>query len=373
MCHPVCVFSPVLSRSGFAKPYQDPSAYCAALVHNRALVATVSAAGEVQLNEGGDALAWASGPVESDIFLGFALTDDVACPASAPNSPTGGGTVVTPARAPVRQNSAPQQRTAEGKLAAPTGEPGAGRPANLCGLLEPGEVENLGGAGPGAGGNVGPQELAGRPLFVRVGYSGAGNWAALADVAGALTATDCAAAVTGCALAAFHHSHRFCASCGRPTTPSEQGWAQRCAGCQHSVFPRVDPAIIVSLRDAEDRILLARGPRHRPGWRSVIAGFVDAGESLEACVRREAKEEVGLTVTSLRYLTSQPWPFPRSLMLAFTARVEGEINIDGVEITDAAFYTRDQVRSLSASGELTLPRGASVARLLIESWLAGQC
>ncbi|MDO4791906.1 MAG: NAD(+) diphosphatase [Buchananella hordeovulneris] len=327
------MFSPVLSRSGFAKPYQDPGAQSVALADSRALVVTVTPGGQVQLNEAGDALAWAGDPLETDIFLGAALVDDAARP-TAPLDPRSGG--------------------------APAAAPAVAGQENGAGLGT-------------AGGNVGPQELAGRPLFVRVGEVGQGNWSALADVAGALSSTDCAAAVTGCALAAFHHSHRFCPTCGRPTTQSEQGWAQRCAGCQHSVFPRVDPAIIVSLRDEQDRILLARGPRHRPGWRSVIAGFVDAGESLEACVRREAKEEVGLTVTSLSYLTSQPWPFPRSLMLAFTARVEGEINIDGVEITDADFYTRAQVRALSASGELTLPRGASVARLLIESWLADQC
>ncbi|WP_371151729.1 NAD(+) diphosphatase [Buchananella felis] len=321
------MFAPILSRSGFVKPYRDPAAVGLALADPLAQVLPVSPTGKVPLDAAGTGLRWLSGPTESDIYLGRSLA---ALSAGADSFDLG------------------VDDAAAGRLSA---RPPLGQ----------------------AGGNVGHQNLENRPLFVRMVAQEGPDWAGLADVAQQLGAVDCAAAVAGCALAAFHTSHGFCPSCGRPSQMSEQGWARRCTGCGAAVFPRVDPAIIVALLDQDDRLLLASGPRHRPGWRSVIAGFVDPGESLESTVRREAREEVGLEVTSLSYVTSQPWPFPRSLMLAFTARVTGQVAVDGVEVTQADFYTRAQVRALTASGQLRLPRGASVARLLIESWLAEQC
>lgn len=321
------MFAPLLSRSGFVKPYRDPAALDLALSDPRARVLPVSPSGKVPLNAAGIGLQWQTGPRPSDIYLGRSLT-----------TPTASASTFThwgDDAASRRPHERPLGSQAEGNV------------------VHPGQDN--------------------QPLFVRVVDQEGQNWAGLADVAQNLGAVESAAAVAGCALAAFHSSHGFCSACGQPSVACEAGWARRCTGCGASVFPRVDPAIIVALLDQDDRLLLASGPRHRPGWRSVIAGFVDPGESLESTVRREAREEVGLEVTSLSYVTSQPWPFPRSLMLAFTARVTGEVEVDGVEVTQADFYTRAQVRALTSSGDLRLPRGASVARLLIESWLDERC
>lgn len=162
---------------------------------------------------------------------------------------------------------------------------------------------------------------------------------------------------------AFHitswlKTNRFCGCCGGLMKAFADELAVQCEECKHIVYPRISPAIIVAIIK-EDRILLAHSNRFPPGRYSVLAGFVEPGEALEDCVRREVKEEVGIGVTDIRYFGSQPWPFPDSLMVAFTARwAEGEISIDNNEIVDAEWY--------SAANLPDLPGKDSIARQLID-------
>ena len=180
------------------------------------------------------------------------------------------------------------------------------------------------------------------------------------------------AAVSGVALAAWHRGHGYCSACGNELYADAGGWARTCTVCESQHFPRIDPAIIVALIDNQDRLLLGG----QPTWgkmRSVFAGYVMAGESLEQAVHREVGEEVGLAIDHVRYFGSQPWPFPRSVMVAFTAHVENPdaLHIDGREIVRADWYTRDEVRQAYADGCIDPPSPASIARRMIETWLAG--
>lgn len=146
---------------------------------------------------------------------------------------------------------------------------------------------------------------------------------------------------------------------------------RRCANpdCGAEMFPRTDPAVIVLVHDG-DRCLLGRGAHFPPGMRSVLAGFVEAGESLEQTVAREIREEAGILVDDIRYASSQPWPFPQSLMLGFTARaVTTELAPDPLELEEAGWYGRDELLALPEDGPFRLPRADSIARRLIEDWL----
>jgi NAD+ diphosphatase len=138
-------------------------------------------------------------------------------------------------------------------------------------------------------------------------------------------------------------------------------------------FPRVDPAVIMLVRDDQDRVLLARGPSWPADRRSILAGFVEPGESLEQAVAREVREEVGLEIDDIRYLGSQPWPLPQSLMLGFFARARGdqELRPDPEEILDAAWYTRDELREALESGRIVSPGPLSIAAQLIMRWYGG--
>jgi NAD+ diphosphatase len=138
-----------------------------------------------------------------------------------------------------------------------------------------------------------------------------------------------------------------------------------------SFTPRVDPAVIVAVLDAEDRLLLGRQSVWAPGRMSVFAGFVEVGESLEQAVHREVAEEVGLVLRSLRYLGSQPWPFPHSFMVAFAARaVDSTIWLDPTEIEEARWFTREELRDAVASAAVSLPPMTSIARRMIQAWQA---
>ena len=161
----------------------------------------------------------------------------------------------------------------------------------------------------------------------------------------------------------WDRTHRFCGRCGGPTELAPDERARRCPACGLSAFPRVAPAVIVCVTH-EDRILLARGTRFPGVMYSVLAGFVEPGESLEECVAREIEEEVGIRVADIRYFGSQPWPFPHSLMIGFTASYAGgEIAIDPVEIMDAQWFTRDALPPL--------PPRISIARHLIDAYVHG--
>jgi NAD+ diphosphatase len=176
------------------------------------------------------------------------------------------------------------------------------------------------------------------------------------------------------ALLAWNRATAHCPVCGGPTVAKNGGYHRLCldSGCGRTHFPRTDPAVIVRVLH-DDRCLLARQPRFRPGLRSVIAGFVEPGESLEGTVRREVGEEVGLEVGEVRYLGSQPWPFPMSMMIAFEAQAFTDIiHIDGNELESAAWYTRDEVHEQILSGKLVLPSVKSISRRMIDGWLSNQ-
>ena len=163
----------------------------------------------------------------------------------------------------------------------------------------------------------------------------------------------------------------LCERCGVRTEPDQGGIRRMCPGCGSLSFARIDPCVIVAITDPDDRLLLARNvawPEHRV---SIIAGFIEAGESVEQAVHREVGEEVGVTLGSLGYVSSQPWPMPRSLMLGFEARaLDDRIRVDGEEIVRAAYYERAELIAAVSDGALALPGGASIARHLIDRWLA---
>jgi NAD+ diphosphatase len=172
------------------------------------------------------------------------------------------------------------------------------------------------------------------------------------------------------ALANWHATHTHCPRCGALTNLVTGGHSRICPvdGSEH--FPRTDPAVITLVTDARDRALLAHNsswPEHRV---SILAGFVEPGESAEHAVEREVAEETGITVHEVQYLGSQPWPMPASLMLGFWARVNGvqEIHVDEEEISEARWFSRAELRASMASGEIRLPPPVSIAYRIIESW-----
>jgi NAD+ diphosphatase len=176
------------------------------------------------------------------------------------------------------------------------------------------------------------------------------------------------------ALANWHDTFTHCPRCGSPTEPVSSGHARKCPVDDSEHFPRVDPAIIVLVTDPDDRCLLARNamwPEHRV---SILAGFVEAGESAEQAVAREVQEETGIVVGTVRYLGSQPWPLPQSLMLGFRAEADGhqEIHVDADEIAEANWYSRDELTAAIAGGTLRLPPPVSIAHHIIESWYGAE-
>lgn len=147
-------------------------------------------------------------------------------------------------------------------------------------------------------------------------------------------------------------NHRFCGRCGTPTEHASDQRARVCPSCGHTQFPRVTPAMMALIRRGRE-LLLARSPRYPEGFYSVLAGFAEPGETLEGCVRREVREEVGLEVRDIQYFGSQPWPFPHSLMVAFIAdHAGGEIRVDGEEILDAGWYRPDALPDVP--GEMSI-------------------
>ncbi|MDF7663399.1 NAD(+) diphosphatase [Bifidobacterium sp. ESL0763] len=201
------------------------------------------------------------------------------------------------------------------------------------------------------------------------------DWVSLNGFATHGSAREVGWAVTAVALAAWHRNQRHCPLCGAPVRSAMAGWAQRCSNtdCAHArrpLFPRIEPAVIVSIVDGSDRLLL----QHNRAWKasthySVCAGFVEAGEGLEHACRREAREEVGVELGEVKYLGSQPWPFPASLMVAFKAQALGtKVDVDGEETTEARFFTREQFGQALASGEIVAPSRDTIARYMMEEW-----
>jgi NAD+ diphosphatase len=180
------------------------------------------------------------------------------------------------------------------------------------------------------------------------------------------------------ALLNWHAGARFSSVDGSPTKPIRAGWARVNPVTGHEEFPRIDPAVICLVHDGGDRAVLARQTVWPGRMFSLLAGFVEAGESFETCVVREIREEIGLTVRDVRYLGSQPWPFPRSVMIGFHAigDPDQEFSFNDGEIAEAEWFTRDEIRAALALGDWTttseskllLPGSVSIARVIIESW-----
>jgi len=177
-------------------------------------------------------------------------------------------------------------------------------------------------------------------------------------------------AVHALALSQWHDTHSRCAKCGGETFSKLGGAVRECASCAAQHHPRTDPAVIVLVKDNQDRILLGRQKVWPAKRFSTFAGFVEPGESFENCVRREVKEECGGKVTSMRYLGSQPWPFPASIMIAYEAEISNPDTVkeDGEEIEEILWLDRTSLKSKVESGELLLPPLISVARAMINAW-----
>ena len=168
---------------------------------------------------------------------------------------------------------------------------------------------------------------------------------------------------------------RHCIRCGGTYEPMQLGHVLRCTDCGREEFPRTDPAVIMVVTDGEapnDRCLLGRHPSWPPGRYSTLAGFVEPGESIEQAVRREVYEESGIKVGEVEYFGSQPWPLPRSLMIGCIAKAtSADISVDGLEIEDARWFGREQMKEEAEAGTLVLPGGISISRSLIEHWYGG--
>jgi NAD+ diphosphatase len=195
------------------------------------------------------------------------------------------------------------------------------------------------------------------------------SWSGLREVGAALDDLDAGLLVQAVAILEWHDRHRFSPVTGNATTIERAGWVQRDPVTGAEFFPRTDPAVIMLVHDGGDRVVLGRQAVWPPGRFSILAGFVEPGESAEAAVAREVLEEVGLRVTDIRYVGSQPWPFPQSLMLGFVARAEdaGELVLDPDEIEEARWFTRDELRA--GAGPRALPPPVSIARHILDRWI----
>jgi NAD+ diphosphatase len=225
----------------------------------------------------------------------------------------------------------------------------------------------------------------GQPYFAATVPPDDGQWRTLRDV-GAVADDGPAALLTAAiALEQWHQRHTHCPRCGAETAEVDAGWIRRCPRDESDHFPRTDPAVIMMIHDGGDHALLGRGPQWGEGRFSTLAGFVEPGESLEAAVAREVFEEVGVGVADVRYVASQPWPFPASLMVGFSGRLAGDpsIHLDPVEMAEAGWFHRDEVRQAADwvdSGSEPDPEARlravsprlSISRYLIDRWLAGQ-
>jgi NAD+ diphosphatase len=175
------------------------------------------------------------------------------------------------------------------------------------------------------------------------------------------------------ALANWHRTHGHCPRCGARTEPVSAGWLRRCPHDGSDHYPRTDVAVIMAVVDDDDRLLLARNRGFRTGGMSVLAGFVEPGETLAAAVAREVGEEVGIGVDDVTYLGDQPWPFPSSLMVGFRAHaVETDLRLQADEIAAARWFTREELLAAVADGSVHLPGRVSIARRLLEHWFGGE-
>ncbi|KQM23261.1 NADH pyrophosphatase [Sphingomonas sp. Leaf24] len=168
----------------------------------------------------------------------------------------------------------------------------------------------------------------------------------------------------------WHVRHGFCANCGQATAVSRAGWARACGTCAAQHFPRTDPVVIMAVEHG-DRVLLGRQPSWPPGRYSTLAGFVEVGESIEEAVAREVLEEAGVRVGAVRYVASQPWPFPSQLMIGCIAVAKDDLlRVDTAELEDAFWATRQEVRAVLAgeTGRFIAPPTYAIAHSLLAAW-----
>jgi NAD+ diphosphatase len=212
----------------------------------------------------------------------------------------------------------------------------------------------------------------GRALFALDREVEHGRPAGLREAAAALPADEAALGAYAASLLSWHRRHRFCANCGRETEVVDAGHERHCLACDAHHFPRTDPVVIVLVTDPGDRLLLGRQATWPEGRFSVLAGFVEPGETLEEAVRREILEESGIEVDDARYVASQPWPFPSSLMVGFSATASGGDPRPGDgELAAVGWFDRAEVEAaVAGNGEIALPPPFSIARRLIDGWLA---
>lgn len=219
---------------------------------------------------------------------------------------------------------------------------------------------------------TGDGSRAGRP------FNDLGKWVDVRSAASQCSVPTASLLAQARALIDWHARHGFCAQCGAPTAMQDAGYSRRCereqCGAQH--FPRTDPVTIMLVLDDQDRCLLGRQPRFPRGSYSALAGFLEYGENIEEAVRREVKEEAGITVGRVRYHSSQPWPFPSSLMIGCFAYAEStEITLDEEELDDARWFSREEIAAMvenwQDSDQLRMPPPLSIAHQLARAWLAG--
>jgi NAD+ diphosphatase len=186
--------------------------------------------------------------------------------------------------------------------------------------------------------------------------------------------SEASAAARASSLLHWHAMNRHCGRCGTRSESRLGGYRRDCGKCGSTIFPRTDPVVIMLATDGE-RCLLGRGPHFPPGWYSTLAGFVEPGETIEAAVRRETREESGIEIAAVRYYASQPWPFPHSLMIgAYGEAVSSEIRFDARELEDCRWFTRSEIVSMIEDNHpegLRCPPGKAIAHALISNWVAG--
>ncbi|MEP6478324.1 MAG: NAD(+) diphosphatase [Rhodoglobus sp.] len=220
-------------------------------------------------------------------------------------------------------------------------------------------------------------EPVGTPIVVAqlldAGHLVESEWGNLRRLGTLLSDRDAGLLTEALAILNWHASHQFSPRTGAPTVVERGGWVRRDPVSGTEVFPRTDPAVIVGVTDADDRLLLGSNALWESNRYSLLAGFVEPGESLESAVAREIFEEAGIRVVDPVYLGSQPWPFPASLMLGYSAKVDpafgNDLTPDGTEILDLRWFSREE---LAASlDEILLPGPTSIARAIIEEWFGG--
>ena len=198
------------------------------------------------------------------------------------------------------------------------------------------------------------------------------RFAELRRIMSRLSPRDAELVATAVGIFAWHRNHRFCARCGAPSEVSHGGWQRSCSTCGAQHFPRTDPVVIMLITRG-NQVLIGRSPGWPEGMYSLLAGFMEPGETIEAAVRREVAEETGIQVGEVGYLASQPWPFPSSLMIGcYGHATSREITIDPKEIEDAKWVSRDDIMEAWANRSSTLvaARKGAIAHFLIKNWLS---